>query len=370
MRSVGVVLAALVALLVAGCGGGEEPEPTPTPTATGMGPVSTPMASPGSSVAATPLPGRTPTPQGRLPMTKVAFMSRRDGRGEIYVLQPDGSQVNVSNDPAEDQNPDWSPDGSKLAFSSNRTGEFALYLVNADGSELTRLSDGPGDENPRWSPDGKRIAFSRVGTLMVMDADGGNVRRIMGGRGAGDGGSLCETGGFAGGWSPDGTQVIFYAADPVRRIGDLCIVNLDGSGLRTVASEPDPLDDDGDGRINEDDVDGMDDDQDTQIDEDAPMYYVEPSWSADGQRITYRSIRGANYEVNVVNADGSGDVNLTGYPGMDIEPDWSPDGQWIVFASDRDGDFLELYAMRADGSDVLRLTNSPGKDSEPSWSPR
>jgi Tol biopolymer transport system component len=185
-----------------------------------------------------------------------------------------------------------------------------------------------------------------------------------------DGGSLCETGGFVGGWSPDGTEITFYAADSITSIGDICVVNVDGSGLRTVVTEPEPLDDDGDGRINEDDVDQTDNDQDTRVDEDAPTYNVEPSWSADGQRITYRSIRGANYEVHVVNADGSGDMNLTAYPGMDIEPDWSPDGQWIVFASDRDGDFLELYAMRADGSDVIRLTNDPGKDSDPSWSPR
>jgi len=69
-----------------------------------------------------------------------------------------------------------------------------------------------------------------------------------------------------------------------------------------------------------------------------------------------------------VNADGSGDTNLTANPAMDIEPAWSPDGQWLVFSSNRTYDF-DLFIMRADGSGVLQLTKTYGKDSNPSWGP-
>ncbi|ALC91924.1 peptidase [Bacillus sp. FJAT-18017] len=56
--------------------------------------------------------------------------------------------------------PRWSPDGTKLAFVSNRSGKNQLYIVNAAGGEarmLTDLENGAG--RPVWSPDGTRIAF-------------------------------------------------------------------------------------------------------------------------------------------------------------------------------------------------------------------
>jgi Tol biopolymer transport system component len=271
-------------------------------------------------------------------MTKVAFASRRDGKGEIYVLWPDGREVNVSNDPGEDTNPDWSPDGTRIAFASDRTGEMNIYVVNADGSGLTRLTEGSGGAlSPRWSPDGQRIAFSRMGSLMVMDSDGSNVTRVFAANVSPEA-QLCESGGFVGGWSPDGKQLTFYAASLDEGVGHICIVDLDGSNLRTVVSDP-------------------------------PGYHVEPDWSPDGRWITYRSIREGNHEVYVVRPDGSSDTNVTNSPAMDVEPDWSPDGEWIVFGSDRAGN-MDLYAIRPDGSDIMRLTTDPAKDSDPSWSPR
>jgi Tol biopolymer transport system component len=303
-------------------------------------------------------------------MTKIAFASRRDGDGEIYVLWPDGREVNVSNDPGEDTNPDWSPDGTKIAFASDRDGGMHIYVVNADGSGLTKLTeDTGGDMSPRWSPDGKRIAFSRFGSLMVMDSDGSNVTRIFANRPE-PADDLCLSGGFVGGWSPDGTELTFYAADLSNGIGDICIVNVDGSDLRVVKAELEPLDDDGDTRINEDDVDRKDNDEDTLVDEDPLEYYVEPSWSPDGEWITYRSIREGNHEIYIVRHDGSSDTNLTNNPAMDVEPDWSPDGEWIVFGSNRGNGVMDLYAMRRDGSDLTRLTVNPAKDSDPSWSPK
>ena len=42
--------------------------------------------------------------------TQIAFMSDRDGNGEIYVMNADGSgQTNLTNNPAYDDEPAWSP---------------------------------------------------------------------------------------------------------------------------------------------------------------------------------------------------------------------------------------------------------------------
>ena len=53
--------------------------------------------------------------------------------------------------------------------------------------------------------------------------------------------------------------------------------------------------------------------------------------------IVFESYRNGNLEVYVMNADGSGQTNLTNNPANDSHPSWSPDGSRIVFYSNRDG---------------------------------
>ena len=75
-----------------------------------------------------------------------------------------------------------------------------------------------------------------------------------------------------------------------------------------------------------------------------------------------------NYEIYVMNPDGSGQTNLTNHPAADTDPAWSPDGTRIAFTSERDGN-PEVYVMNADGSDQTRLTSNPADDFDPTWSP-
>jgi Tol biopolymer transport system component len=100
----------------------------------------------------------------------------------------------------------------------------------------------------------------------------------------------------------------------------------------------------------------------------------EPAWSADGRRIAFvrdlDPIRGqTDDDLLTMNADGSEQRNLTSSPGVrDSSPNWSPDGTRIAFLSDRDGD-LEVYTMRPDGSSVRQLTFNDGFEFQPNWSP-
>jgi len=99
-----------------------------------------------------------------------------------------------------------------------------------------------------------------------------------------------------------------------------------------------------------------------------PAYDMDPSWSPNGERIAFWSHRDGNWEIYVMNADGSGQTRLTYNLASDTYPDWSPDGKRIAFHSNRDGNW-EIYVMDADGSSQTRLTNNPGNDWEPAWSP-
>ena len=81
-------------------------------------------------------------------------MSERDGYGEIYVMNADGTgQTRLTNNPEGASSPDWSPDGSKIAFVRRREGNLEIYVMNADGTGQTNLTNNSGnDSSPAWSP--------------------------------------------------------------------------------------------------------------------------------------------------------------------------------------------------------------------------
>ncbi len=72
-----------------------------------------------------------------------------------------------------------------------------------------------------------------------------------------------------------------------------------------------------------------------------------------------------------MNADGSGQINLTNHPGFDADPAWSPDGKSLAFASWRGGVGFHVYTMELKSGQVAKLTSSPNRVGQvfPAWSP-
>lgn len=162
--------------------------------------------------------------------TKIVFQARYEGDA-LYVMNIDGTNQRRLSAPGTsvwDQEPAWSPDGSKIAFTSTRdSGDPpSIYLMNSDGTDQRRLTNGA-DRWPVWSPDGQQIAFisfeNYKGSVYRIRSDGTQRTRVTTGHDVYDKAV----------WSPAGDMLAFTSTGP-HALSAIHVVNLDGSGLRTV----------------------------------------------------------------------------------------------------------------------------------------
>src|SRR6267143_2117956 len=94
--------------------------------------------------------------------------------------------------------------------------------------------------------------------------------------------------------------------------------------------------------------------------------------AAPSGRIVFQSTRpGGTPDLLVMDPDGSNVQTLLDDPATDQSPAVSPDGSRIAFSSNRDGDF-DIYVMNRDGTGLVHVTGGPSvldvaDDDSPSW---
>ena len=202
---------------------------------------------------------------------------------DIFIANADGSGLKkITDNPQYDAEPIISVDGKRIVFGSQRDGDFDIYIMNADGSDVKRLTDRVGyDGGPWFSPDGKKIVWRA--------------------------------------WYPETEKEMALWRDcmennyivPVPL--DIWVMDADGSNKVRLTHN---------GAVN-----------------------WSPSWHPDGKRIIFASNMddwhedikkfGHNFELYLMNSDGSGIERITFNNVFDSFPMFSPDGKKLVFASNR-----------------------------------
>lgn len=256
----------------------------------------------------------------------ILYATDEFGFPELAVVRPDGTgRHRLTVDEIGYGSPDISPDGRRILF----TTIFSIFVMNADVQAVT---EGASEvfhsfnghlASPSWSPDGSQIAFRSdadspsglVDRIFVINADGSGLRQLTPDDPANDDSPT---------WSPDGTRIIF------TRNNGLQVINVDGTGLTALPNED---------------------------------LSASPDWSPDGTRVAYGSPAGG---IRIRNADGSRLVTVT--TGQDSHPRWSPDSRRLVFARVADGR-SQLFTVNADGTGERQLSTGPASESDPSWSP-
>ena len=165
-------------------------------------------------------------------------------------------------------------------------------------------------------------------------------------------------------WSPMGRHIAFSSVSNGN--SNLYVIEADGTNLRRLGRDNSPW------YLRGDYLMGTEEFEQLTESDDSGSGGFDPAWSPDGRHLVFSSERGGNWDLYVMEADGTDVRRLTHHSGRDWDPAWSPDGYRIAFSSDREGnDNWNIYVMEDDGTGLHPLTAHLEKANYqyPAWSP-
>lgn len=294
-------------------------------------------------------PGRDRCPAWSPDGQYIAFQSEQakvaNGEPEIYRMEADGSNpTRLTKNDTYEEDPDWSPDGTKILFSANYEGDNDIFVINADGTGFKRAVGRDYDRRPSFAPDGQRVVFdsSANNRQLFLTNLTDEVKPVQLQT------RLAKS--FSPAWSPaPGDERIAFVG---RYDGDWEIYTMweDGQEQKRLWSNC----------WNE----------------------LQPRFSTDGRWLVFASDAAGDFysqpddaacrqdrNYNIWRLDLKNPVQpeqLTTSPAKEWQPAWSPNGKQVAFASDEAGNF-DIYVMNADGTGRYQLTTDPAEDGLPYW---
>ena len=265
--------------------------------------------------------------------SRIFFISNRSGHKEAWVMDYDGqNQKQVTHLDSITLSPRVSPDGSRLAFTSYKYSNPDILMYSLELGRLVSFPRFKGTNiSPAWSSDGGKLAFSSSmpgdPEIYVIDASGANLKRLTAYRGPDV--APC--------WNPKSNAQIAWVSGR-NGLPEIYIMDADGTNVQRITDQG---------------------------------YAVSPSWSPNGQFLTFAWNRKYGpgepgrqdiYLLDVVTRKW---VQLTHEAGNNDFPSWSPDGRHIVFQSSRAGGD-QIWMMLADGTHQQQLTRG-GSNTQPNW---
>jgi Tol biopolymer transport system component len=231
---------------------------------------------------------------------------RRATAGANIWLRRGNATTRMTDGEFFDIDPMVTPDGKWIYFSSDRLGRMNIWRMQTQGrGGLTKITDSPSvaaDMEVCVSPKGDKIAYTsllagaNVYQVWFANADGTLPTQIRAGKNPA--------------WSPDGKRVAYVAPDPVSKKDKIWVMDADGANPTQMT-------------------------RGTESDDRYPV------WTPDGSRIIYASNRGLNedqepnFDIWMMNEDGTGQTQLTINGSYDSRPAISRDGRYIYFISNR-----------------------------------
>jgi YVTN family beta-propeller protein len=253
---------------------------------------------------------------------KIYYHHSNTGDGEIWVMNADGfGNTQLTSSPGIDGGPEMHPDGTKFVFRSDRSGNPDIWVYVLPTTRVT--SDGLSNSGPHFNQNGSKLTFfsskgGSNGEIYVINADRTGETRLTN--------DLNRD--YQPHFSPDGTKIVYKSVHSGN--SNIWVMNADGSGPHQVTF----------------DTYGEDPSS-------PPSYGAD--WSPDGSKIVFDTMRSGNYDIWIMNADGTTPVQLTTSSSNEAHPHFSPDGSKIVYWSEQSG-VRAIWIMDADGTNKRQVT--------------
>ncbi len=310
-----------------------------------------------AATAARPAEAAFPGPSGAIAYTNDQCAETCSSLN-VWRMAPDGfGATQLTDSIYQDSQPAFSAEGTQIAFNSTRDdgdgiNDWDIYRMNAAGNNERLLTPGNevNDMEPYWFPDDTRIAFRREEQrevafssniwVLTLDENG----QPTGERRLTTNAAIDQMPAV----SPDGTKIAFAS----NRDGDFEIYVMKANVSEGSTNVPRKL-------------------TNNAATNSSDMSDLNPDWSPSGKKIVFESNRDGDEEIFAMNADGTGQKNLTRNTSIrDIDPVFSPDGRKIAFERvNPPGFFRDIFRMQADGTRKNNLTEDIDVQANPAWQP-